>query len=87
MKAFLTRILAHSAFHSLLLPVFLLGLTHSGLTAAGLTPEQVVRRWELNDPQLSPDGTRVAFSVEAPIRGRGRNYDIWVYDLERSSLR
>ena len=87
MKAFLTRILAHSAFHNLLLPVFLLGLTHSGLTAAGLTPEQVVRRWELNDLQLSPDGTRVAFSVEAPIRGRGRNYDVWVYDLERSSLR
>ena len=87
MKAFLTRILAHSAFHSMLLPVFLLGLTHSGLAAAGLTPEQVVRRWELNDLQLSPAGARVAFSVEAPIRGRGRNYDVWVYDLDRSSLR
>ncbi len=70
-----------------LLPIFLAGPGQSGLSAGGLSPEQVILRWELNDLQLSPDGTQVAFSVEAPIRGRGRNYDVWVYNLDESSLR
>ena len=88
MRILLDRILIRSGLPTLfLLPMFLSGTGQSGLSAAGLTADQVVRRWELDDIQLSPDGTRVAFSVEAPIRGRGRNYDVWVYDLEHSSLR
>jgi serine/threonine-protein kinase len=37
----------------------------------------------LSDPRISPDGTRVAFAVT----GANRNVrDIWVWDLQRSSL-
>ena len=82
------RSLIRSGIQTLfLLLIFLPGPGQSGLFAARLSADQVIRRWELDDVQLSPDGTLVAFSVEAPIQGRGRNYDVWVYDLKRSSLR
>ena len=88
MRMPLNRVLIRSGFQTFFLfLIFLGGPGQSGLSASGLSAEQVVRRWELDDVQLSPDGTQVAFSVEAPIRGRGRNYDVWVYDLEHSSLR
>ena len=83
MKTFWT--ILHSAFS--LVVCFGVGVTNgSGAQSTYLTAEQVVERWELTDLQLSPDGARVAFSVEAPIRGRGRNYDIWMYDIDHRSL-
>src|SRR5256885_7920915 len=41
----------------------------------------------IQDPQFSPDGTRVAFIVTDPLTGQKRTWHIWVYDLLSKAAR
>ena len=52
-----------------------------------LTPEMVLNRWSTGDLWFSPDGNRVAMVVSEPAKASGQRRNIWVYDIEASSLR
>jgi len=41
----------------------------------------------IQDPQFSPDGTRVAFVVTDPLMGQKRTRHIWIYDLKSKATR
>jgi dipeptidyl aminopeptidase/acylaminoacyl peptidase len=56
-------------------------------TAAGmLSPEQVLKRYQISDLQLSPDETKIAMSVTEPIKGTERKTNIWVLDTGTRSI-
>jgi dipeptidyl aminopeptidase/acylaminoacyl peptidase len=54
---------------------------------AQLTPERALDRRSISDLRLSPDGSRLAFTVSEPPRGEVRNTDIWVLDLRTREVR
>ena len=52
-----------------------------------LTPESFLDLRNLQDPQFSPDGSRIAFVVSDALKGEKRTQHIWVYDLRTETLR
>ncbi|MFI5097075.1 MAG: alpha/beta fold hydrolase [Candidatus Acidiferrales bacterium] len=42
---------------------------------------------DVQDPQFSPDGARVAFVVSDPLKGEKRTRHIWLYDKSANSTR
>ena len=52
-----------------------------------LTPESVLGWREVQDPQFSPDGARVAFVVSDPLKGEKRTRHIWLYDKSSNTSR
>jgi dipeptidyl aminopeptidase/acylaminoacyl peptidase len=59
----------------------------SALAADKLTPEKALQVREPSDLQFSPDGKRLAFTVQEPPKGRVTLRHIWVYDLGSHELR
>lgn len=57
------------------------------LAAALLTPEQTLDRRAIGELALSPDGTRVAFTVTEPVHGATRARSIWVLDVGNGRAR
>jgi len=45
-----------------------------------LTPESFLELRSLQDPQYSPDGSRIAFVVSDPLKGDKRARHIWIHD-------
>ena len=45
-----------------------------------LSPEAFLELRALQDPQFSPDGSKVAFVVSDPLKGEKRTRHIWLYD-------
>src|SRR5580704_2644537 len=68
-----------------------LGLTLFALSlsfgADKLTIEKAIQVREPSDLQFSPDGKRVAFTVQEPAAGRNSPRHVWVYDLAAHDLR
>jgi dipeptidyl aminopeptidase/acylaminoacyl peptidase len=52
-----------------------------------LTPESVLGWREVQDPQFSPDGARVAFVVSEPLKGEKGTRHIWLYDKGSNTSR
>ncbi len=52
-----------------------------------LTPEGILRIRKPDNLEMSPDGRRVAFTVEEPIEGAAPRQNIWVLDLESRESR
>ncbi|HJY90106.1 MAG TPA: hypothetical protein VJ255_07495, partial [Candidatus Acidoferrum sp.] len=52
-----------------------------------LTPEAFLELRSVQDPQFSPDGTRVAFVVGDPQTGEKRTRHIWLYDKQGNRVR
>jgi len=52
-----------------------------------LSPEDFLQLRGIQDPQFSPDGTRVAFAVTDPLTGQHRTRHVWVYDLKSKAAR
>ncbi len=52
-----------------------------------LTPEAFLELRSLQDPQFSPEGTRVAFVVNEPRTGEKRLRHIWIYEKEKNASR
>ena len=52
-----------------------------------LTPASFLEWRDVQDPQFSPDGTRVAFVVSDPLKGEKRTRHIWLYDKSSNSTR
>jgi dipeptidyl aminopeptidase/acylaminoacyl peptidase len=52
-----------------------------------LTPETFLELRQIQDPQFSPDGTRVAFVVSDPLKNEKRTRHIWLYDLQGKTSR
>ncbi|HSS48895.1 MAG TPA: S9 family peptidase, partial [Thermoanaerobaculia bacterium] len=66
--------------------LFLL-LTLTATAQAQLTPERALDRRGISDLRLSPDGSRLAFTVSEPPKGDTRNTDIWMLDLRTKEVR
>ena len=62
-------------------------LTLTGAAHAQLTPERALDRRGISDLRLSPDGSRLAFTVSEPPKGDTRNTDIWMLDLRTREVR
>jgi dipeptidyl aminopeptidase/acylaminoacyl peptidase len=69
------------------LPCLALLLILSASAQAQLTPERALDRRGISDLRLSPDGSRLAFTVSEPPKGDARNTDIWVLDLKTKEVR
>jgi dipeptidyl aminopeptidase/acylaminoacyl peptidase len=52
-----------------------------------LTPESFLEWRDVQDPQFSPDGTKVAFVVSDPLKGEKRTRHIWLYDKSSNTSR
>ena len=52
-----------------------------------LTPESFLELRNLQDPQFSPDGSRVAFVASDPLTGQKRTHHIWLYDKTSDATR
>lgn len=52
-----------------------------------LSPEDFLNLRAIQDPQFSPDGTRVAFVVSDPLTGQKRTRHIWIYEVKSKSAR
>jgi dipeptidyl aminopeptidase/acylaminoacyl peptidase len=52
-----------------------------------LTPASFLEWRDVQDPQFSPDGTRVAFVVGDPLKGEKRTRHIWLYDKSSNTSR
>jgi len=52
-----------------------------------LSPEDFLQLRGIQDPQFSPDGTRVAFVVTDPLAGQKRTRHIWIHDLKSKATR
>ncbi len=52
-----------------------------------LSPEIFLELRSLQDPQFSPDGSRVAFVVSEPLKGDKRIRHIWLYDKKSGIAR
>ncbi len=65
----------------------LLFTTGASLGGAELTPELALQRQGLSDLQLSPDGSRIAFTVTKPPEGDQQDRDIWVLEVGTGQVR
>jgi len=54
---------------------------------APLTPEQTLNRRAIAELELSPDGSRLAFTVTEPVKGTSRARAIWLLDVASGRLR
>ncbi len=52
-----------------------------------LSPDTFLELRSVQDPQFSPDGTRVAFVVADPQTGEKRTRHIWLYDKQSNTAR
>jgi dipeptidyl aminopeptidase/acylaminoacyl peptidase len=52
-----------------------------------LSPESFQALRNVQDPQFSPDGSRVAFVVSDPLTGEKRTRHIWLYDKATNNVR
>ena len=52
-----------------------------------LSPETFLELRSVQDPQFSPDGTRVAFVVSDPQTGEKRTRHIWLFDKQSNKAR
>ena len=52
-----------------------------------LSPETFLELRSVQDPQFSPDGSRVAFVVSDPLKGEKRIRHIWLYDKKSGMVR
>jgi len=52
-----------------------------------LSPETFLELRGVQDPQFSPDGTRVAIVVTDPLKGEKRTRHIWLYDKQSNTTR
>ena len=52
-----------------------------------LTPGSFLEWRDVQDPQFSPDGTKVAFVVSDPLKGEKRTRHIWLYDRSGNTVR
>jgi dipeptidyl aminopeptidase/acylaminoacyl peptidase len=52
-----------------------------------LSPESFLELRSVQDPQFSPDGSRVAFVVSDPLKGEKRIRHIWLYDKKSGTAR
>src|SRR5215467_11297840 len=52
-----------------------------------LSSEEFLNLRGIQEPQFSPDGTRVAFVVSDPLTGQKRTRHIWVYGLKSKAAR
>ena len=66
---------------------FLLVLAGAAMAADQLTVEKAIQVREPSDLHFSPDGKRVALTVQEPPVGRGSLRHIWVYDTETQETR
>lgn len=74
-------------WRSVILSLLFLFASSVALEAAQLTPEQTMKRRQLYDLRLSPDGSRIALTVSEPVEGTEQNRDIWVFDIKSRHLR
>ena len=49
--------------------------------AAALTPEQTLDRRGIGELELSPDDTRLVFTVTEPVKGTARQRNLWMLDV------
>ena len=59
----------------------------SGAAQKALTPEAFLELRNVQDPQFSPDGTKVAFVVSGFGSGEKRTRHIWIYEKEKNASR
>ncbi len=59
----------------------------SGAEKKAVTPEAFLELRSIQDPQFSPDGTRVAFIVGGFGTGEKRTRHIWIYEKEKNASR
>jgi len=52
-----------------------------------LTPEAFLELRTVQDPQFSPDGSYVAFTVSEPLKGEKRTQHIWMYEVATDRVR
>jgi len=52
-----------------------------------LSPESFLELRMFQDPQFSPDGTRIVFVVTDPLKGEKRTSHLWIYDRNSSNTR
>jgi Tol biopolymer transport system component len=52
-----------------------------------LSPENFLELRSVQDPQFSPDGSRVAFVVSDPLKSEKRIRHIWLYDQKSGTVR
>ena len=52
-----------------------------------LTPASFLEWRDVQDPQFSPDGARVAFVVSDPLKGEKRTRHVWLYDKSSNTSR
>lgn len=52
-----------------------------------LSPESFLELRTVQDPQFSPDGSRVAFVVSEPLKSEKRIRHIWLYDKKSGAVR
>ncbi len=52
-----------------------------------LTAESFLEWRDVQDPQFSPEGTKVAFVVSDPLKGEKRTRHIWMYDKSSNTAR
>src|SRR5581483_11257918 len=62
-------------------------LCAAALAAALLTPEQTLDRRAVGELAVSPDGSRVAFTVTDPVHGTARARSIWLLDVSTGRVR
>jgi dipeptidyl aminopeptidase/acylaminoacyl peptidase len=71
--------------------VFAVSISVSGLlladTPSRLTAQQAIALRRPNDLRWSPDGRRLAFTIDEPASGTERRTHIWVYDRSDAGLR
>jgi dipeptidyl aminopeptidase/acylaminoacyl peptidase len=59
----------------------------SGAEKKTPTPEAFLELRSVQEPQFSPDGTRVAFVVNEPLTGEKRTRHIWIYEKDKNVSR
>jgi dipeptidyl aminopeptidase/acylaminoacyl peptidase len=69
--------------------VLVVALAGSVLAAQppALTPEQTLERRGIGELDLSPDRTRVVFTVTEPVKGPARQRNIWMLDVASGRVR
>jgi hypothetical protein len=85
-KRMLKRILGTGSV-ALLMTGAGIGQEKNALEKKALTPEAFLELRSLQDPQFSPDGTRVAFVVNEPRTSEKRLRHIWIYEKNKNASR